>query len=63
MRGLLALAGFAAVAAWSTPAASQSDHVAEAGALFERRCASCHALPDPALRTDRAWLERVRDTA
>jgi hypothetical protein len=63
MRGLAALAGLVAVAAWSQPAASQSDPVAEAGALFERRCASCHAIPDPTLRTDLAWIERVRDTA
>lgn len=52
-----------AAAVWSSPAASKPDAVAEAGALFESRCATCHALPDPGLRTDRAWIERVRDTA
>lgn len=63
MRNWMMVAGLAAAALWTTPAASQSDPVAEAGALFESRCASCHSMPDPALRTDRAWIERVQRTA
>ncbi len=31
--------------------------------VFGERCASCHAVPDPDLRTDRAWLDQVRRTA
>jgi hypothetical protein len=34
----------------------------EAAALFAERCSTCHAVPDPALRTDRAWLDQVRRT-
>ncbi|MHC4550973.1 MAG: hypothetical protein ACYTEZ_19660 [Planctomycetota bacterium] len=34
-----------------------------AGEIFQARCAGCHAVPDPALRTDRAWLDQVRRTA
>ena len=33
------------------------------GALFTSRCANCHAVPDPAIATDRAWLDQVRRTA
>ncbi len=32
-------------------------------ALFESRCASCHAVPDPSVRTDRAWLGQIAHTA
>jgi len=31
--------------------------------LFTARCAECHAVPDPALRGDRAWLGQVQATA
>ena len=33
-----------------------------AGEVFRARCATCHAIPDPALRTDRAWLDQVNRT-
>ena len=35
----------------------------DAGELFRARCASCHTVPDPLLRTDRAWLAQVDRTA
>ena len=35
----------------------------DAGRLFLARCAACHSIPDPALRTDRAWLDQVNRTA
>jgi mono/diheme cytochrome c family protein len=34
-----------------------------AGAVFRARCAACHTVPDPALRTDRAWLDQINRTA
>jgi cytochrome c2 len=34
-----------------------------AGEVFQARCASCHTVPDPALRTDRAWLDQIKRTA
>lgn len=34
----------------------------EAATLFAERCSTCHTVPDPALRTDRAWLDQVRRT-
>lgn len=34
-----------------------------AAALFEERCATCHTVPDPEIRTDRAWLDQVHRTA
>ena len=48
---LIALAFPAAIAAPDT------------GELFRARCASCHTVPDPLLRTDRAWLAQVDRTA
>jgi len=35
----------------------------DAPAMFRARCANCHTVPDPELRTDRAWLAQVADTA
>lgn len=31
--------------------------------IWSHRCASCHAVPDPEIRTDRAWLDQVHRTA
>jgi len=42
--------------------AAGPDEVDAAG-LFRARCATCHTVPDPALRTDRAWLDQVHRTA
>ncbi len=54
MRGLSLL--FLAAAAM---AGGQDD----AGKLFQARCAQCHTVPDPAIRTDLAWLDQVNRTA
>lgn len=35
----------------------------EVARMFKHRCASCHAVPDPDVRTDRAWLDQVKRTA
>lgn len=56
-------AALAALAAASGVPAAEGGHGAGPGAVFRERCASCHAVPDPALRTDRAWLDQVRRTA
>jgi hypothetical protein len=37
--------------------------VADVGKLFQASCASCHLPPDPDHKTDRAWLNQVKDTA
>jgi mono/diheme cytochrome c family protein len=44
-------------------AAAAADEVEDAGRLFEQRCASCHAVPDPELAGDRAWLGQLPKTA
>jgi len=44
------------------PSASKGEG-SSAGEVFQARCASCHAVPDPALRTDRAWLDQIKRTA
>ena len=44
------------------PAASRGED-GSAGEIFQARCASCHTVPDPALRTDRAWLDQIKRTA
>jgi len=31
--------------------------------LFTGQCAPCHAVPDPALATGRAWIDQVHRTA
>jgi len=58
----------AALAALLPRAASSQDaagpeEVPGVESTFRRQCASCHAVPDRALRTDRAWLDQVRRTA
>lgn len=51
------------------PGAHQEESAAEenplevATRLYGQTCRSCHAPPDPAFYTDRAWLHQVRDTA
>lgn len=65
----LALAGTMAMVLGSSAAQAQSQgHAApaaikEMSKLFESQCSSCHLPPDPALPTDRAWLNQIKDTA
>ncbi|MHC4407517.1 MAG: hypothetical protein ACYS0E_05585 [Planctomycetota bacterium] len=33
------------------------------GKMFGKRCAACHTVPDPAIRTDLAWLDQVNRTS
>ncbi|MHC4954494.1 MAG: hypothetical protein ACYTGZ_11450 [Planctomycetota bacterium] len=35
---------------------------AEVGAMFRKRCANCHTIPDPQLAPDRAWLDQIKRT-
>ncbi len=44
-------------------AASLAGDQDDAGKSFQARCANCHTVPDPAIRTDRAWLDQVKRTA
>jgi len=46
-----------------TPRVVAGPDEVDAAGLFRARCASCHTVPDPALRTDRAWLDQVHRTA
>ena len=62
-RVLLAAAAGAALAAAlaARPGAAAGDP--DAARTFGDRCASCHAVPDPALAADRVWIDQVRRTA
>jgi mono/diheme cytochrome c family protein len=65
MRSIMIGTGLAlatAVALAVSPAADAKDEP-DVAAMFQQRCANCHAVPDPALRTDRAWLDQVNRTA
>lgn len=39
------------------------DKVAEAGAVFQKNCISCHQPPDLKFASDRAWLDQLNRTA
>ena len=46
------------------PIASQNKPaIQRAGQVFQKSCAKCHVVPDPAVRTDRSWLDQVNRTA
>lgn len=49
-------------AAWIGAPASAGESP-DAAKLFTSRCASCHTVPDPAIRTDLAWLDQVNRTS
>ena len=51
---VLGLTSFAALTE-----AGETDKVAK---TFAQRCASCHTVPDPMIRTDLAWLDQVKRT-
>ena len=51
---VLGLTGIAALTE-----AGETDYVAK---TFAQRCASCHTVPDPMIRTDLAWLDQVKRT-
>ena len=41
--------------------ADQNSQTAEK--LFRSRCSSCHVIPDPTFKTDRAWIRQLQFTA
>ena len=61
------LAGVVAGAVASLlPLAAAEDHpapVLEAARDWNRRCRSCHTVPDPAFETDRAFLRQISETS
>ncbi len=58
MRTLLVLIAAIAVLP-ATPSTGEGHSVGE---IFSARCASCHTVPDPGLRTDLAWLDQINRT-
>lgn len=67
LAGLAALGVLALLAASGrvVPVGAQdhAPHGGQVAELFRAACASCHVAPDPAIDTDRAWLQQVEDTA
>ena len=65
MRALptLCAAAFAGAAALLAAKPSAAGGEKSVGAMFVARCATCHTVPDPAIRTDLAWLDQVNRTS
>ncbi|MHC4941228.1 MAG: hypothetical protein ACYTHK_20020 [Planctomycetota bacterium] len=42
---------------------SRADAAESVGKMFAKRCAACHTVPDPAIKTDLAWLDQVNRTS
>ena len=61
--GLVAAVLLASVAIGWADEEPKPEGAAAARGVFEKRCASCHVVPDLRFATDRAWLERIRSTA
>jgi len=59
--GIVAVAALLASLALDEPGRAREAE-SGAGKLFTDRCADCHAVPDPAVRTDRAWLDQIKRT-
>lgn len=57
---VLGLTAIAASVGVPESIAGEADPVEQA---FVQRCASCHTVPDPQIRTDLAWLDQVNRTA
>ena len=49
-------------AAWSVPAYGGDEDKHDPAKIFTARCASCHTLPDPGVRSDKVWLAQIRET-
>ncbi len=47
----------------SRDAAPAAGPTARVAAMFGKQCTPCHTVPNLELRTDRAWLKQVSDTA
>lgn len=46
----------------ATPVRQGKKAVQQAGKMFQRNCISCHVIPNPAVRTDRGWLDQINRT-
>ncbi len=60
---LAALVGIAAFATILGAPRSEAGDKDSIGETFQARCASCHTIPDPEIRTDMAWLDQVNRTS
>jgi mono/diheme cytochrome c family protein len=49
----------------TAPLAAAQDAAPDGGParIFQKRCASCHTVPDVKFETDRAWLGQILRTA
>ncbi len=64
MRSLSALAGATLLVAVAMFDVSVSEAAPpEVAQMFAARCATCHTVPDVAIRTDLAWLDQVKRTS
>lgn len=52
-----------ALAVLSSVGRAQDGGESKSARLFEKRCASCHTVPDLRFETDKAWLGQVLETA
>ena len=59
--GMRILAGLL-IGAALIPLAETTGQSLSAGEMFAARCANCHTVPNPALRTDLAWLDQINRT-
>lgn len=60
---VLAAGGAVCLAAGAVVEAQEGHGEPEVAGMFRDRCSTCHTVPDPAVRTDRAWLDQVRRTS
>ncbi|MEE8104465.1 MAG: hypothetical protein V3T86_02910 [Planctomycetota bacterium] len=63
MRTLLAALVIVAATTASFTVPASAGEPNDAAELFTARCMSCHTVPDPAIRTDLAWLDQVNRTS
>lgn len=61
--GLGALAAIGAFSALPAPGQAQDKSPDRAAQMFGKRCASCHTVPDATVKTDKAWLGQILETA
>ncbi|MHC4923707.1 MAG: hypothetical protein ACYTG4_06460 [Planctomycetota bacterium] len=59
----LLAAAVPALAQEDAPAQGDKDAKDPSAVLFAKNCATCHAIPDTTLRTERAWLDQVNRTS
>ena len=49
-------------AALSVPAIGGDEDKHNPAKIFTARCASCHTMADPGVRSDKIWLAQIRET-